>query len=100
MTSTINSRARVMRSSFCWMRSVTIIAIALLAGCAQSARFATFNASLNRNKAGQLLLDLNRGDDPQIKNVAEIVQRTRPDVLLVNEFDYDPADRASRLFQQ
>lgn len=28
------------------------------------------------------------GDHPQIKNIAEIIQRTRPDILLLNEFDY------------
>ncbi len=30
-------------------------------------------------------------DDPQAQAVAEIIQRTRPEVLLINEFDYDPA---------
>lgn len=28
------------------------------------------------------------GDHPQIKNIAEIIQRTRPDIILLNEFDY------------
>src|SRR5439155_10735078 len=62
-------------------------------------RFATFNASLNRDKPGQLLLDLSRTDDPQIKNVAEIIQRTNPDILLINEFDYDQAGRNVYLFK-
>lgn len=33
------------------------------------------------------------GDHPQIKNIAEIIQTTRPDILLLNEFDYiaDPS---------
>ncbi len=51
-------------------------------------RFATFNASLNRTAEGELLQDLSTPDDPQARAVAEIVQRTRPDVLLLNEFDY------------
>jgi predicted extracellular nuclease len=50
-------------------------------------RAATFNASLNRNAAGQLVTDLLSGDHPQIDNVAEIVQRVAPDLLLINEFD-------------
>ena len=56
-------------------------------------RFATFNASVNRNAAGQLVTDLSTGADPQLRNVAEIIQRARPDVLLVNEFDFIPTNR-------
>ena len=52
-------------------------------------RFATFNASLNRNFAGQLVADLSTPANAQAATVAEIVQRARPDVLLVNEFDFD-----------
>src|SRR5262245_8252048 len=59
-------------------------------------RFATFNASLNRPAAGQLAAQLAAPevDDVfrrQMRNVAEVVQRERPDVLLINEFDYDRA---------
>ncbi len=63
-------------------------------------RFATFNASVNRNADGQLLQELSNGEDPQLRNVAEIIQRVRPDVLLVNEFDFVPDQRAARLFQR
>ena len=54
-------------------------------------RVATFNASLNRFSEGQLLADLSTPDDPQAQRIAEIIQRVRPDVVLLNEFDYDPA---------
>jgi 3-phytase len=74
------------------------------AGARADARFATFNASLNRADAGLLIEDLSTGDDAQAQAVAEIIQRTRPEVLLVNEFDYDDADGgdslAARLFQE
>lgn len=62
-------------------------------------RFATFNASLNRDKAGDLVRDLSTGTNAQAANVAEIVQRVRPDVLLVNEFDFVEGGRAAALFQ-
>lgn len=62
-------------------------------------RFATFNASLNRNAAGDLVRDLSTPDNQQARNVAEIIQRTNPDVLLVNEFDYVPGGRAAELFR-
>jgi hypothetical protein len=54
-------------------------------------RFATFNASLNRNAPGQLVTDLSTPDNAQAREVAEVIQRNRPDVLLINEFDYVPA---------
>jgi 3-phytase len=67
---------------------------------AGAVRFATFNASLNRGSQGQLVRDLSTPDNEQARNVAEIIQRCRPDVLLVNEFDYDPDGRAADLFQK
>ncbi|HEU4400107.1 MAG TPA: endonuclease/exonuclease/phosphatase family protein [Actinomycetota bacterium] len=63
-------------------------------------RFATFNASLNRAVDGELVADLSTPDDPQAQAVAEIVQRVRPDVLLVNEFDFDAQGLAAGLFQR
>ncbi|MBK8015470.1 MAG: endonuclease/exonuclease/phosphatase family protein [Betaproteobacteria bacterium] len=86
--------------------SRTLIAAALSAGFALPAfaqidvRFAMFNASLNRDSSGQLLSDLANPAGAgtanatarrilQATNVAEIIQRANPDVLLVNEFDFD-----------
>lgn len=76
------------------------------------ARFATFNASLNRTFEGELTQNLSEpydGTDPavddltlrrwQAANVAEVIQRTRPDVLLINEFDYDASGEAITYFQ-
>ncbi len=68
-------------------------------------RFATFNASLNRGAAGELIANLSTPGDVQAQAVAEIIQRVRPDVLLVNEFDFDTdgargGSAAAALFQQ
>ncbi|WP_084698661.1 glycerophosphodiester phosphodiesterase family protein [Muricoccus aerilatus] len=62
-------------------------------------RAATFNASLNRNAAGELVSDLSTAGNLQAQTVAEIVQRTAPDVLLINEFDYVSGDTALNLFR-
>ncbi len=62
-------------------------------------RFATFNASLNRFNAGDLINDLSLPGNPQAAAVAEIIQRVRPDVLLINEFDHDAGGAAAQLFQ-
>jgi hypothetical protein len=66
----------------------------------EAVRFATFNASLNRNAEGQLVTDLSTPDNAQARTVAEIIQRNAPDVLLINEFDFVPGGEAARLFQE
>ena len=63
-------------------------------------RFATFNASLNRETDGALVADLSTRTNVQARNVAEIIQRTDPDVLLINEFDYVPGGQAAELFRE
>ena len=72
-----------------------------------SVRLATFNVSLNRHVPGKLLADMqdvrdqlsgSDSSDKQIKAVAEILQRIRPDIVLLNEFDYDINGEALRLF--
>lgn len=62
----------------------------------QTLRIATYNASLYRSQAGELHRDLSVGTHPQIRDIAAVIQRVRPDVLLINEFDYD--ERAPALF--
>jgi hypothetical protein len=73
--------------------------VAAAAGKQPAVRFATFNASLNRSFAGQLVGDLATPGNQQAANAAETIQRVRPDVLLINEFDYDANGDALRLFQ-
>jgi hypothetical protein len=76
---------------------------ATAAGRHGDVRFATYNLSLNRPAAGMLREQLAAPDVDdvyrrQAKNVAEVIQRAHPDVLLVNEFDFDPV--AARLFAE
>jgi len=79
------------------------LCLLLVLGCAgpreRIVRVATFNASLNRDQPGQLVRDLSTPDNPQARNVAELIQRVRPDVLLINEFDWSEDRRAPELFQ-
>ncbi len=63
-------------------------------------RFATFNASLNRAAAGDLMTDLSTPENTQAQAIAEIIQRSNPDVVLVNEFDFDAAGEAAARFQE
>ncbi len=91
------SRSAAIRAPMAAALALTIAASALLLASPAQAkgppdpvRFATFNASLNRFNAGDLARDLSTPDNAQAKAVAEIIQRTAPDVLLINEFDFDP----------
>jgi endonuclease/exonuclease/phosphatase family metal-dependent hydrolase len=63
-----------------------------------SLRVATYNASLYRQNRGQLQSDLEGGDDPQAQKVAAILQTVRPDVVLINEFDWDDEGASARIF--
>jgi hypothetical protein len=64
-----------------------------------SLRIATFNCSLNRPDDGGLRRSLATPDDPQARAVAEIIQRVHPDILLLEEFDYDAGGESLRDFQ-
>jgi Endonuclease/Exonuclease/phosphatase family len=66
----------------------------------QVVRFATYNASLNRFNEGELIENLSTPDNAQAQAVAAIIQRVRPDILLINEFDFDADGSAAALFQQ
>ncbi|UPZ14114.1 endonuclease/exonuclease/phosphatase family protein [Flavobacterium humidisoli] len=60
--------------------------------------FATYNVSMESDnyspkgamgKSEQILIyQLNSGHNTQIRNIAQIIQTVRPDVILLNEFDY------------
>ncbi|QEG24712.1 endonuclease/exonuclease/phosphatase family protein [Mariniblastus fucicola] len=52
-------------------------------------RVATFNVALNRKSDGALLKELEKGTSETVSKIAAIVQTVRPDVLLLNEVDFD-----------
>lgn len=80
--------------------AATLLPVACSAGGDRdvSVRFATFNTALSRDEAGGLSRALSTPDDAQARAVAEIIQRVDPDVLLINEFDYDRSGRTAALF--
>lgn len=72
-------------------------------------RFAVFNVSMEANNyiakgesasSSVLKTQLASGENPQIKNIAEIIQRVRPDVILLNEFDYLPVEHGIKAFNE
>jgi endonuclease/exonuclease/phosphatase family metal-dependent hydrolase len=73
--------------------SLVFLLLAALPGCglaADTIRIATFNIAMGLERAGALGEALRSADDSRLRQVAEILQRVRPDIVLLNEFDYDP----------
>lgn len=76
-------------------------------------RIATFNTLLANRGAltepsnvydpsidpSALLNDLVGGNDSQAKGIAEIIQRVNPDIILLNEFDWDSGEQAINSFK-
>jgi len=74
-------------------------------------KVATFNVSMEADNYKSVALQgspqdalkqaLESGVHPQIRNIAEIIQRTQPDIILLNEFDYiEDATQGIELFKQ
>ncbi len=122
-----DARIRAKRSAFARgaMLAVAFASCAMLAGClrvvvhgdpaaaaermseqamrtlaaALPLRVATYNASLYDDADGGLIRRLEQ-DDANARKIASVLQTVRPDLLLLNEFDYDAEGHAADLFQQ
>ena len=57
-------------------------------------RFATFNIAMGLKSHGDLHARLESGEDEALQKAAAIIQQVRPDVLLINEFDWFELDSA------
>ncbi len=61
-------------------------------GGPETVRFGTYNTAFSDphrvDDESQFLTDLQSGDHEQMEDIAQIIQRERPDVLQVGEFDY------------
>lgn len=98
--------------------AVIVLAAALLTGCVRvnvhgdpeaaakltgmdenTLRVATYNTSLYAEDSGGLIRRL-QSNDERARKIAAVLQRVRPDLVLLNEFDYDAEGRAADLFQR
>ena len=86
--------------------TVILLLFILITGCQSSheqqetLRVATFNTAMYRDEHGVIKKDLQEGDDEQIKIIARIIQQVRPDILALQEFDYDPRGDYLDLFRE
>ena len=84
-------------------------AAALLGGCAvapamadapKPLRVATYNVSLYAEVPDGVRARLAGGKDAKARHIAAVIQRQRPDLLLLNEFDYDAKGALADVFQR
>lgn len=61
-------------------------------------KFATFNIAMGLDRPRELTHRLKSGNDENLKKIAAIIQKVRPDVLLLNEFDRDRQAHQASLF--
>jgi hypothetical protein len=66
---------------------------------ADTVRIATYNAELKRDGPGLLLRDILRGDDPQVSAVVQVIASVQPDILVLQNVDYDMELRALHALQ-
>lgn len=94
------------------MRTLAVLFTMSLAACSSSPdagdaagpsparlRVATYNTSLYSDDAGGVIREL-QGDSAHARKIASVLQKVRPDLVLLNEFDFDEAHHAADLFQQ
>ncbi len=62
-------------------------------------RVASYNVSLYDEDTGGLVRRLELGN-AQARRIAAVLQKVRPDIVLLNEFDHDADGRAADLFQR
>jgi len=92
------------------LRSTAALCVAALLAAAPGASMAAetapaftvaaYNASLYSDEALGVLQRLQGGSDAQAKKIAAVIQRVRPDLLLINEFDYDDAGALRDVFMR
>lgn len=79
---------------------LTMVSAACASAEPQRVRVATFNIAMGFDTAGEMSAALASGRHERLRQVAAILQRVRPDIVLLNEFDYDPSVDAAESFQR
>lgn len=70
-----------------------------LACAGDTLRIATYNTELSRDGPGLLLRDIRNGRDPQATAVIEVIRALAPDILVLQNFDFDAGHAAASALQ-
>ncbi|MEM6690037.1 MAG: endonuclease/exonuclease/phosphatase family protein [Planctomycetota bacterium] len=90
-----HSRNALVRRFFCFGILFALVGQALGEG---SVRIATFNIAMYGNQSGEVEQRLSGGRWGKAIQLASIIQKVRPDILLLNEIDYDDDQAAVDAF--
>ena len=83
------------------LAAVSVAGLIVSPALAVDLRVATYNSSLSPGIAsgtGSLVSNLSTANELRAQRVAEIIQRINPDILLINEFNWDAAGQAADSF--
>ena len=82
-----------------WLAGILLAGSQSVAWCddGKRLRIATYNASLYGTQAAEVHKRIGDGNDDQAEKVAAVVQVIRPDLLLINEIDYDAEGTVAKL---
>jgi hypothetical protein len=86
------------RLATCLVAATLALVATTAAGAEAVVRLATFNVSMYRDREGALVADLADPGNEQARLAAAILQELRPDIVLLNEFDWDAGGEALRRF--
>ena len=82
------------------LEKVTINVTNTIVSTTNNFKAATYNTSLFRDTAGALITELGTVTSDQAKKIARVIQNNNPDVILINEFDYDAKGVALKRFKE
>ncbi len=88
------------RRSLAALGLVFMVSSSIPAQAETPVRIATYNTSMYRASSGALAAELSTPGSTQPSRIAEMIQRVHPDVLFLNEFDYDPTGKSAADFQK
>lgn len=66
----------------------------------RTVKIATYNVSLYGKQPGEVQRRLASGNSLQAQKIARVIQSVRPDILLINEIDYDASGKTASLLAE
>ncbi|SFG89055.1 Endonuclease/Exonuclease/phosphatase family protein [Palleronia marisminoris] len=76
------------------IRAAALVLLLAAPAAAETLRVATFNTGLSARGPGLLLGRLIKGDDPEIDAAVAMIEATSPDILILQDIDFDAGGAA------
>ncbi|MFK7877406.1 MAG: endonuclease/exonuclease/phosphatase family protein [Paracoccaceae bacterium] len=95
-----NLRRLASKARFCALIGVFGIISVVQSQADTSLRVAFYHTELSRKGPGLLLRDIQRGEDPQIIAILDVISKVAPDIVVLASFDWDEYNAALTAFSQ